>query len=132
MAEPLNPEGFVSRSDPYAISRQRHGRKIRCPHCMASFETMRRFEMTCPECGYEWEEPSHRTVIDWLLELPAKLAGDLFLVLPAVCLIVWVGLVGLVIEEHGDGLARSLELGALLAALLVGTVVLARRMNVLR
>ncbi len=132
MPEPLDPEGFVSKSDPYAISRQRHGREMRCPHCLARFETMRRFEMACPECGFEWEEPSHRSVIDWLRDLPVQLAGDLFLVLPGVCLAVWVGLVALVIAKNGDGLLLSLALSVLLGTLFLATVALARWMRVQR
>ena len=39
-------------------------RTLRCPKCRQQFETMRRFRVTCTECGHEWEEVSVLTAAD--------------------------------------------------------------------
>src|SRR5581483_10630225 len=34
-------------------------RVVRCPRCQQFFSTARRWQLACPECGYEWEEENH-------------------------------------------------------------------------
>ena len=128
MPQELYPEGFVSKSDPLGIARQRRGREVRCPHCRATFETMRRFEMACPKCGYEWEEPSHRTIIDSLRELPRMIAFVVFLACGSV-MILWV--VAMVVVASGlfiyagltHGSVGLVAFGLFMPALLASIVV---------
>jgi DNA-directed RNA polymerase subunit RPC12/RpoP len=106
----LNPEGFVSKAEPREMTRIRRGRQIKCPACGVTFETMRRFEMACPECGYEWEEPSHRTIIDSLRELPGMIAFGVFVACGSV-MILWV--VAMVVVASGLFIYAGLTHGSL-------------------
>src|SRR5437588_12703531 len=54
-------------------------REVQCPHCLQSFETARRWQMSCPSCGYEWEEISKRTMGDRWADLRRSMAESLAL-----------------------------------------------------
>lgn len=36
-------------------------RRLRCPRCAAEFDTPKRFDLDCPECGHKWQEVSVRS-----------------------------------------------------------------------
>lgn len=62
-------------------------RLVRCPTCRGEFETPRRWQLACPECGNEWDEENHykagqdlRTDIPQYLVLGFLWAGALAIV----------------------------------------------------
>ena len=58
-AHPLSDEG---------VQPQRVSRIVRCPHCRQAFSTSRRWQMACPDCGYEWDEANNHRARDDLVE----------------------------------------------------------------
>ena len=119
----------VDDGDARQITSQRRGRLISCPNCMRIFESMRRFQLQCPQCGHAWQERSNRNLIDWVKEQPANLAGGLMWVIPVVWLLGFVLVTTYLIARTVDG-QRNVLLFALLAGVLlvlVTSVVLAGR-----
>jgi DNA-directed RNA polymerase subunit RPC12/RpoP len=111
----------VDSGDSRQITRQRRGRPIRCPRCLTSFETMRRFQLQCPNCGHSWQEKSKRSVIDWLLDGRDHVLGGGIWLLAAGALVLFIAwvvyAVAIGISRIGaqDAIGIGLVVGGLLA-----------------
>jgi predicted anti-sigma-YlaC factor YlaD len=105
-------------------------RLVMCPKCRQRFETMRRFQMACTACGYEWEEESKlsagdkferfRTDAGEYLFMWACWAGMGALVLMVASIFV-IGFLRLV-ERRGVGTALPLVLVAIVVIAVVAAV----------
>ena len=118
----------IADGDERQVTRQRRGRLISCPNCMRTFETMRRFQLQCPQCGHTWEERSNRNLIDWLREQPANLVGGFIWVVPIVCLLAFIGwiIAALVINTGRQNFWYTLEIGTIVLALFGAFVLIGR------
>ena len=105
-------------------------RLIMCPQCHQRFETMRRFQMVCTECGYEWEEESQLSTGDRFSRFTSDAGEYVFMwaawaVMGAVALFVAsffvIGFIS-VVERRGIGTAMPLLLLAVVVALVVAAV----------
>ena len=113
----LGPAG----DEPPETEPERISRVLRCPRCRQSFETMRRFQMSCPECGHNWDEQSIITAGDRVSRLRTNVSEY------AVMLFMWGGL--LLVFGLGAGLfvfgiyLLSTRVGLLAGLVLTGIVV---------
>jgi hypothetical protein len=111
----------VDDGDVRQITRQRRGRLISCPNCMRIFESMRRFQLQCPQCGHAWQERSGRNVIDWLREQPANLAGGFIWVVPVLLLFGFFGTIVYSLAKDVDDLEDILAIAPIAAFLFILT-----------
>ena len=76
-------------------------RVVRCPRCQQFFSTVRRWQLACPECGYEWEEENHFD--------PSEIRAEDLMESAAMGLM-WVVFCGIVLFVLGLGVAFALLL----------------------
>jgi hypothetical protein len=104
-----------------------------CPKCRQKFETVRRFWMACPECGYEWEEESHRTTADTISEARSEVVGYVFMAVGWDMLLAFIGavmaifVIGAIRATERGGLANGLVVVGIFVLLIVGIAVHTRR-----
>ena len=105
-------------------------RLMTCPKCRQRFETMRRFQLACTECGHEWEEESKLSAGDRFSRF-ANDAGEYVFMWACWAAMGALGLlvasffvVGFlrVVERRGIATALPLVLVALLVVLIVAAV----------
>src|SRR3954469_8472532 len=105
-------------------------RVVMCPKCRQRFETMRRFQMACTQCGHEWEEDSKLSAGDKLGDFRTDAGEYLFMwacwagmaarVLGVASIFV-IGFLG-VVERRGAAPALPLVLLAVLVVFVVAAV----------
>ncbi|HLF70637.1 MAG TPA: hypothetical protein VI759_00585 [Dehalococcoidia bacterium] len=94
-------------------------REMRCPRCLAIFETPRRWQLVCPDCGHEWEEKTELTFREHLADFSVAEVlgmGVMWLIVGFALAVVIVPVILLYYYLH-----MSRTQGILLVALLLGT-----------
>jgi hypothetical protein len=123
-------KSFTIMSSDFGSGTQVRPRLMTCPKCRQRFETMRRFQLACTQCGHEWQEESKLSAADRFSRFTNDAGEYLFM---WTC---WaaIGALGLlvasffvvgflrVVERRGIATALPLVLVALLVVLIVAAV----------
>jgi hypothetical protein len=119
----------VDSGDSRQITRQRRGRQVRCLRCANSFETMRRFQLQCPNCGHSWQEKSSRTMIDWLLDSRDQVLGGSIWLLAAGALVLFIAWIvyAVVVGVSRIGTQDAIGIGLVVGALLAFIILVSRQ-----
>jgi hypothetical protein len=104
--------------EPAEFEPQRVVRVMRCPKCRTTIATMRRWRMSCNECGHEWEEETVLTAADKLADAKAKATEYVVMAL------MWLGLLACICLTVGLFIFLGLWLVGGLRGLILGMFVL--------
>jgi hypothetical protein len=121
----------VDPGDSRQITRQRRGRQVSCPRCAASFESMRRFHMQCPNCGHDWQERSRRSVVDWMLDGRDKVLGGSIWLVAAGALVLFIAWVvyAVAVGISRIGAQDAIGIGLLVGGLLAFVILVSRQQH---